>query len=142
MKRKIRKYTKFNLKRREIYIDVLKATGNPAEAARKCNICWQTAYNYKNKHPDFAVLYENSIEEGIDDLLGELRRRAKDGVDEPVFYQGVECGIIKKYSDSLGMFLVKGRRKEYCDRQEITIPGGLRVEFTWEGGRPTNNGPV
>jgi hypothetical protein len=36
-------------------------------------------------------------------------RRAYHGVEEPVFYKGVQCGSVTKYSDRLLMFLLQAR---------------------------------
>ncbi len=47
----------------------------------------------------------------MDDLEAELRRRAMEGTEKPVYFRGEECGVIRNYSDALGMFLLKGRRR-------------------------------
>ena len=43
-----------------------------------------------------------------DALEAEARRRAVEGVRKPVFYQGVICGWVGEYSDTLLIFLLKG----------------------------------
>ena len=51
------------------------------------------------------------------------------GVDEPVFYQGAQCGAVRKYSDTLLIFMLKARRPEkYRER--------ANVELTGQGGGP------
>ena len=62
----------------------------------------------------------------------EAVRRAHDGVDEPVFYQGKACGVVRKYSDTLLIFLLKGRRPEkYRDRPShaVGVPDDGPVTF-------------
>jgi hypothetical protein len=53
-------------------------------------------------------------------LEDEAVRRAYHGVEEPVFYKGVQCGSVTSYSDTLLMFLLKARkpavyRDGYCE---------------------------
>ena len=48
-------------------------------------------------------------------------RRAHDGVDKPIVYQGVVTDTYKEYSDSLLQMLMKGYKKEkYADRKELS----------------------
>ena len=50
-----------------------------------------------------------------------LSVRTYHGVEEPVFYQGVQCGAVTEYSDTLLMFLLKARKPEvYRDRGNDT----------------------
>ena len=49
-------------------------------------------------------------------LEDEARRRAVDGVDEPVFQQGKQVGTIRKHSDTLLIFLLKGIRPQEVSR--------------------------
>ena len=47
-------------------------------------------------------------------------RRAKDGVPEPVFYQGQVVGETRRFSDTLAMFILKSKRREvWGERREI-----------------------
>ena len=48
-------------------------------------------------------------------------RRAKDGVVEPIFYQGQIVGENRRYSDVLAMFILKSKRREiWGEKKEIT----------------------
>jgi hypothetical protein len=56
-------------------------------------------------------------------LLEEARRKAYDGVDKPVFYQGQVCSTVRKYSGTLLMFKIQGERPKYnraCVNVELT----------------------
>ena len=55
-------------------------------------------------------------------MEGEARRRAVDGVEEPVgWYQGKPGGLVRKYSDRLLVLLLKAWIPErYKDRTEAT----------------------
>ena len=51
----------------------------------------------------------------------EARIRAMFGVKQPVFYKGEVCGSVRKYSDVLLIFLLKGLRPEvYRENRHIT----------------------
>lgn len=72
----------------------------------------------------FAEQWDAAVEAGTDVLEDEALRRAKDGTNEPVFYQGVRCGLVRKYSDTLLIFLLKARRPaKFSDRQSVALSG-------------------
>ena len=56
-----------------------------------------------------------------DILLAEAHRRAVDGVEEPVgWYMGVPGAYVRRYSDNLLMFLIKGADPErYRERVDV-----------------------
>jgi hypothetical protein len=55
-------------------------------------------------------------------LIDEARRRALEGVEEPVgFYLGESNTSVKRYSDNLLMFLIKAARPEYRDSTHLQI---------------------
>jgi hypothetical protein len=66
---------------------------------------------YKRRRFDdaFRAAWDEAMEIGMEALEGEAARRAYHGVEEPVFYNGVQCGSVTKYSDKLLMFLLKAR---------------------------------
>ena len=67
---------------------------------------------YKRRRFDdaFRAAWDEAMEIGMEALEGEAARRAYHGVEEPVFYNGVQCGSVRKYSDKLLMFLLKARK--------------------------------
>ncbi len=65
-------------------------------------------------------------------LLEDARRRSEEGVLEPVFYQGREVGMVRKYSDNLLMFKIKGLMPHFRDNfPAIDIhssgPGSVKI---------------
>ncbi len=83
------------------------------------------AYNWRKGDEAFATAWDEALDAGTDALEDEAVRRAHEGVEEPVFYQGEEVARVRKYSDNLLMFLLKGRRPErFRERTEISGPGG------------------
>jgi recombinational DNA repair ATPase RecF len=62
----------------------------------------------------------------------EIRRRAIDGFDHPIIYEGKITGSYKAYSDNLAMFFLKGLRPDrYRDNQAgITLQGPTQINIT------------
>lgn len=91
--------------------------GNITQAAELSDNARANHYRWLNESDMYKKAFEAAEEEAADRLESEARRRAVQGVEEPVFYQGVECGTVKKYSDNLLMFLMKGANPDkYADR--------------------------
>jgi hypothetical protein len=64
-----------------------------------------------------------------DKLESEARRRAIEGVEEPVYQGGQLVGTRMVYSDSLLALLLKGRRKKvFAERVETTGADGGPVQ--------------
>jgi hypothetical protein len=61
-------------------------------------------------------------------LADEAVRRAKDGYDEPIFYQGQPTGYtIRRYSEGLLMMLLKGWRPERYRNKTVTHKGEVTL---------------
>ena len=68
------------------------------------------------------------MDEAIDIMEEEARRRAFEGVDEPVgFWQGKSETTVKRYSDTLAIFLMKAHRPEKF-RDNLHLSGGLKSD--------------
>jgi hypothetical protein len=105
------------------FLAAIRTTGNVSQAAAAAGIGRRTHYGWIND-PEYATAFDDAMEEASDVLEAEAWRRAKDGVDEPVFYQGIECGAVRKYSDTLLIFLLKGARPEkYRERVDMNHKG-------------------
>jgi hypothetical protein len=103
------------------FLAVLRETGgNVSRACAAISLSRSRVYEWREADPSFAQSWDEAVETGTDELEEEARRRAFSGVDEPVFYQGEECGVIRKYSDTLLIFLLKGRRPDRY-RERVTI---------------------
>ena len=96
----------------------LRGAALAAKVARRSHYYWLAQLHY-------AAVFGNAREEAVDHLAAEARRRAVEGVEVPVFYQGQPCYenefdpqtgqmrttnkplTVRKYSDTLLMFLAK-----------------------------------
>lgn len=113
-----------------IFIERLRECANVSRAAKAAGINRRTAQRERLNSEAFREAWDDAMEEAIDMLEEEARRRAFEGVDEPLMFQGMKVGTVRKYSDTLAIFLLKGRRPEvYGDRlkQELSGPGGAPV---------------
>jgi recombinational DNA repair ATPase RecF len=65
----------------------------------------------------------------------EVYRRAFEGFDHPVSYEGEITTTYKAYSDNLAMFFLKGLRPDrYRDNQAgITLQGPTQINITIKG---------
>jgi hypothetical protein len=144
--------TKRTPKKARQFIESLVQTGGNVARACKATAIGRTAvYAWRNDDEEFAQAWDEAVEAGLDELEQEARRRAVEGTLEPRFYKGIECGHIRKYSDTLLIFLLKaGRPEKYRDRiaqqlahqhevKIIKIPAKLTLE-AWQ--QQTENAPA
>jgi len=125
------------------FLRAMGACGNVTIAANIAGVSRESAYRHRKTDKAFAEAWDDARDAACDLIEAEARRRAVDGVDEPVFYKGKPLmqGIdrsgkrvpadspkaiktvpvtIKRYSDLLLIFLVKAARPEkYRDRHHI-----------------------
>lgn len=107
---------------------VLADTGIVKRACEAIGVSRQTAYNWRDEMPAFAAAWDKAMRIGISALEDEAHRRAFEGVSEPVFHQGLECGSVKKYSDTLAIFLLKAHAPEkYRERHDVATTGSLSL---------------
>jgi len=70
----------------------------------------------------YREAFEDAHERGIEAMEAEARRRAVQGVQETVYYEGMKCGTKQRYSDVLLMFLLKAARPEkYAERSLVAV---------------------
>ena len=125
---------------RGVFIERLKATGNITLAASGAGVTRQHAYQTRNRNKAFRRSWEEALEQAVDLLAGEARRRAT-GIKRAVWYAGEVVGEESVYADTLLMFLLRAHRPElYRDNVRVEHPGGMAVtgdrKVTFEFVRP------
>lgn len=106
----------------------LAETCNVGRACAAVGISRQTAYEWREDDPEFAARWKRAMGAGLTVLEDEMHRRAIEGTSEPVFHQGELCGTVRKYSDTLAIFLAKAHDPEkYRERQDIHFQGKLDI---------------
>lgn len=104
-------------KSQNLFLEALSEGRTVAEAATAANISRSQVYKWRKADKEFDEDWNLAYEAGADALAAEAQRRGVNGVDEPVLYQGKICGVVRKYSDTLLMFMLKARDPlRYCDR--------------------------
>lgn len=120
---------------RETFLEVLAETCNVSEAARGAGIGRRTAYEWRETEPEFAAAWKDAEEAAADKLEREAWRRAVEGTDKPVTFQGVITATYKEYSDRMLEILLKAHRPEkYVER--------IRAEHTGKDGGPIQHEQV
>jgi hypothetical protein len=107
------------------FLDELTASGNVSGSARAVGISTTAVYALKYRDADFAAAWAQALEDSADILEAEARRRAVQGVQEPVVYQGQLTPVWKR--DENGQVVT-----EVYDEQGNTRP----VQEVDANGRP------
>lgn len=113
-------------RRRVVFLETLAATGNVSAAARAAGIARSTCYRIRRADPDLAEAWTDAIEEAVDVLEAEARRRALEGVERPLVGAGKlirdddgKVVMVREYNDRLLEFLLKALRPDkYRDKPE------------------------
>lgn len=113
----------------DAFLAALADCGVLTYAAEAAGVDRGTVWRRREADPDFAAQCELAIEMAADKLEQEARRRAIEGVEEPVYQGGQLIGTKTVYSDQLLALLLKGRRKKvFADRTELTGANGGPVK--------------
>ncbi len=134
--------------KRAAFLAAYAKCGNVTEAARLAKVARSQHYEWM-EDSEYAAAFANAHHEACDLLEAEARRRAVEGVQEPVVYQG-ECSYkpdslgrrtnriltIRKYSDVLLIFLMKGAMPDkYRDNVKHEISGNVNLIERLAAGR-------
>lgn len=99
-------------KKNAFLIALVENGGNITAACEETETPRSTVYYTEKEDEEFASMFRQAQRHGLEVLEDEARRRAFKGVEKPVFHQGIQCGKIKEYSDTLTIFLLKGGMPE------------------------------
>ena len=105
------------------YLTIMRSTGSNTLALKAANCPRRIVTYMQASSPVFGAVLNDSLDESTDSLEDEARRRAVEGVDEPVFYQGAVVGHVKKYSDELLKMLLRANRQtKYIVNKTVQQP--------------------
>lgn len=121
------------------FIETLATTGNVSASAKLIGKSRFAVYAARDSDEEFAKRWDEALEEACDTLEAEARRRALEGVDQPVYYLGEECGRIRKYSDTLLMFLLNGYRSSRFKRGEEGGSSTVTVNVKYDDESPDSD---
>lgn len=115
---------------REIFLTTLAHAGNVSQACRASGLGNTTVYGWRAADPEFAAAWEVALKQAIDRLEGEAWRRAVEGVEKPVYQQGVMVGTVTEHSDRLMEVLLKAHGGEkYRDRVKADVSGNVTIKI-------------
>lgn len=108
------------------FLDVIGRGYSITKACQAADIDTRTARNWRDEDLDFCAAWDEASTAGLNVLEDEAVRRAVDGVERPVFGRGERIGEITEYSDTLLMFVLKGRlRQKYGDKTSVEFMGNM-----------------
>lgn len=139
-----------------IFLATFERSANITESCKVAGIDRSTFYDWLEKYETFSLLYNQAKEIANDAVRAEVKRRGMDGVEEPVVSQGQlvydydpvideitgeqrkdEKGklmwqrgkmvTVRKYSDTLLIFLAKARMPEFREKQQVEVTGHVDV---------------
>ena len=115
---------------REVFLQKFAERANVSKACRAAGVARNTVYEERKADPVFAKLFKIARAEAVERLEEEAWRRAHDGVEKPVYQQGVLVGHIPEYSDTMLIFLLKANKpKKYRDNFKHEHAGVLDVNI-------------
>lgn len=82
------------------------------EACKRTGLARSTVYRQRQADEEFALAWADIEERTTEAMEAEARRRGMEGYEQPVFHQGEEVGRIRKYSDTLLIFMLKARKPD------------------------------
>ncbi len=116
-----------------VYFETLSLHANVTSAAEAAGYPRRSVYEWKEKDKAFHDEWERAWLLGVDGLEDEVARRAAEGVLEPVFHRGEIVAHVRKFSDTLLMFMLRGRRpKTFRDNSSVEHAGQVDapLDFT------------
>ena len=104
-----------NAAKYEIFLRCYSENGNLTRSAKMAFLNPGTVFAKIQKNPTFKARAKEAFRQSTDNLIGEARRRAFEGVETPVFYKGEKKGTVLKYSDNLLITLIKAFDSRFKD---------------------------
>ncbi|MGH9666215.1 MAG: terminase [Bryobacteraceae bacterium] len=113
--------------KQKAFLKTYATTANITSAARFAKVGRRSHYDWL-QDAEYAQAFEDAKAEACELLEREALRRAMTGTLEPVFYQGKKCGTVRRYADTLLIFLMKGAMpNKYRDNVKVEHTGELAL---------------
>lgn len=117
------KHDGFGPVRRKTFLNKLRNTSNVRAACEAAHISRQAAYNAKNNEPDFALLWEEALEDAVELLEAKAWNNA-----------------MKKDSETSLWNLLKAHRpQKYRDTSRQEIGGEMTLRVIYDNGHSTTD---
>ena len=102
---------------RERFLTEMRASANLSRACDRAGVTRQQAFALRAADPEFLAAWDDAEAGAFDDLEEEVLRRAREGVDKPVYFGGKVCGSVRNYNDALALEILKLRRERLNARR-------------------------
>jgi hypothetical protein len=131
-----------------VFLAAFSKTGNIQKSAKIAKISRADHYRWSKEDEAYQVKFDQAQSEAITYLEDIAIQRATEGWKEPVYYKGEDVGKVRKFSDALLMFMLKGAApNKYRERIDQNHSGAISqtIEIRTDGvGKPNeskNNTP-
>lgn len=115
------------------FLAAYRKTCNITASAKAAGIGPRQHYRWLETSPGYKAAFAAAQVEAADYLESVAVRRATTGWEEPIFYQGAECGRVRRFDGGLLQFLLRGAKPEkYKQSTEVTGAGGGPIEAKLE----------
>ncbi|UGL62794.1 terminase small subunit [Xanthomonas phage FMYAK-P1] len=127
---------RMSAERRRLFLRAFALRGIVLDGCRAAGVSRGAVEHWRETSEWFNTMFEIAREEAADRIEAEAFRRAVDGYDEPVIYQGMTTTVIdkvtgeekqlvvRKYSDALMQTLLKGARPDkYRENHRVEHAG-------------------
>jgi len=94
------------------FLDAFRNSKTVSGSVRITRTSRQTHRNWLATDPEYAERFQDVNDELTDELEQELRRRAMEGSEEPMYHKGERVGFRKRRSDACLVLLLKAKRPE------------------------------
>jgi len=122
--------------KKRAYLLALSRTGVILRACKAAEISHALPWVWRQDDEVFVLLEQQARKLGAEVLVQEAYRRAVEGIDKPIYYEGKRVDTLREYSDTLLIFLMKGALPDiYRERYEISGDKSrpLTVQIVQEG---------
>lgn len=118
--------------RKQKFLDHYRLTGLYYMSAGVAGVSGQTVRHHIQNDKEFGAAAEQAMQDWLDEAELKIMSRAIDGVEEPVIGGKNRDEIVahvKRYSDGLASQLLRAKRPEYREKQQIdmNVKGGVLV---------------
>ena len=127
---------RLSIERRRLFLRAFALRGIVLDGCKAAGVSRSAVEHWRESSEWFDTLYSIAIEEAADRIEAEAFRRAVEGYDEPVIYQGMTTTVVdpvtgeekqlvvRKYSDALMQTLLKGARPDkYRENHKVEHTG-------------------
>lgn len=119
----------------DLFLVLYASIGTISGACGYLPVTASTITNYKKDHPRFAAACLDAQNMFQASLIEEATRRARDGVEEDIFFKDKKIGVKVNYSDRLMEKLLDGFGGDRFKRtQDAGGPGGVQINILLSDG--------